>query len=113
MAKTMTFNTTVSFGGANFPVSSVSYDKVQDMVDTTTTADGGYNSVTPGLIKRSASLTVYLGSSNMTLPALGANGTFNWTGGESFPAIVSSLKYGAAQVNGAIPVSITFDGNGA
>ena len=114
MPKTMTYNTTVSFGGANFPFSTVSYQKTQDMVDTTTTADGGYKSITPGLITRNASVTVYQGTSNLTLPAIGANGTFSWTGatGESFPARVADISYGAAQVNGAIPVTIKFEGDG-
>lgn len=112
MPKTMVYNTTVSFGGANFPVSSVSYQKTQDMVDTTTTADGGYKSITPGLISRNASVTVYAGSTGLSVPAIGANGTFAWTGGESFPARVSDVSYGAAQVNGAIPITIKFEGDG-
>ena len=112
MAKTMTYNTTVSFGNGTLPFSTVSYQKTQDMVDTTTSADGGYASVTPGLIKRNASVTVFQGTSNLTLPAIGANGTFSWSGGESFPARVADISYGAAQVNGAIPVTIKFEGDG-
>lgn len=112
--KLMTYNTTASFGGANFPFSTVSFQKTQDMVDTTTTADGGYESVTPGLIHRNASLTVYQGTSNMTLPTLGARGTFSWTGAgnETFPARVEDISYGQAQVNGAIPITIKFKGDG-
>lgn len=113
MAKTMVYNTTVTFGGANFPFSAVSYQKTQEMVDTTTTADGGYKSITPGLIDRNASVTVYAGTTGLTLPAIGANGTFSWTGGESFPARVADVSYGQAQVNGAIPVTIKFQGDGA
>jgi hypothetical protein len=44
---------------------------------------------------------------------MGANGSLSWTGGgAAFPAYVQDVSYGQAQVNGAIPVTITFQGNG-
>ena len=109
----MAYNTVVSFGGANFPVASVQVQQTQEMVDTTTTADGGYKTYSPGLIDRTGSMTVYKGTSNMTLPAIGANGTLTWTGSTiSFPCYVKDIQEGQAQVNGAIPITIQLQGSG-
>jgi hypothetical protein len=113
MPKTMFYNTTVTFGGANFPASSFQLQETQEMVDTTTTADGGYKTYSPGLIDRTGSATVYKGTSNLTLPAIGANGTLSWTGSSvSFPAYVKDIQTGQAQINGAIPITIQFQGSG-
>ena len=113
MAKTMFYNTTVTFGGANFPASSFQLQETQEMVDTTTTADGGYKTYSPGLIDRTATATVYKGTSNLTLPAIGANGTVSWTGSSTtFPAYVKDISTGQAQINGAIPITIQFQGSG-
>ena len=113
MAKTMFYNTTVTFGGANFPASSFQLQETQEMVDTTTTADGGYKTYSPGLIDRMATATVYKGTSNLTLPAIGANGTVSWTGSSvAFPAYVKDISTGQAQINGAIPITIQFQGSG-
>lgn len=112
MPKTMVYNTNVTFGGELLPFSSVSYQKTQEMVDTTTTDDNGWKSVTPGLKERNASVTVYKGTTGLTIPEIGDRGTFSWTGGESFPARVADVSYGQAQINGAVPVTIKFEGDG-
>lgn len=111
--KTTFLSTTVTFGGASIAAASASYTESVELADTTTTADAGYKSVTPTIKDRKATVTTYVGSANSTLPAMGANGSLSWTGGgAAFPAYVQDVSYGQAQVNGAIPVTITFQGNG-
>jgi hypothetical protein len=111
--KTTFYSTTVTFGGSSIAAASASYTDSIELADTTTTADGGYKSVTPTLKDRKATVTTYVGSANSTLPTIGANGSLSWTGGgAAFPAYVADVSYGQAQVNGAIPVTITFQGNG-
>ena len=90
--KTTFYSTTVTFGGSSIAAASASYTDSIELADTTTTADGGYKSVTPTLTDRKATVTTYVGSANSTLPTIGANGSLSWTGGgAAFPAYVADV----------------------
>lgn len=111
MPKSVFYNTTVSFGGANFPVSSVSLTESVELTDVSDT-DSDHVQRAATLKDRTATITVYSTGSAPT--TLGATGNLTWSGSgaPTFPAIVQSVQYGQAQINGAIPITITFQGNG-
>lgn len=111
MPKSVFYNTTVSFGGANFPASSASVSETIELSDVSDTGSQFVQRVKT-LKDRSATVTVY---STGTAPVvIGANGTLTWTGSgaPSFPAVVQQIQFGQAQINGAIPITITFQGDG-
>ena len=112
MPKQVFYNTTLSFAGSNIAVSSVSVTNSAELADVSDTGSEYVQRVRT-LKDRQATATLYSTGSAPTTE--GSTGNLTWTGSgaPTFPAIVESVQYGNADIKGAIPVTITFRGNGS
>lgn len=106
------YNTTLSFGGSNIAVSSVSLTDSAEVADVSDTSSE-YVQRIRALRDRQATATLYSQGSAPSI-TIGQTGNLTWTGSgaPTFPAIVDSIQYGNADIKGAIPITITFKGNG-
>jgi hypothetical protein len=112
MPKIAFYNTTLSFAGSNIAVSSVSLTDSAELADVSDTGSE-YVQRIRALRDRQATATVYAtGNAPLTIGATG-NLTWSSSGAPTFPAIVESIQYGNADIKGAIPITITFRGNGS
>lgn len=107
------YNTTLSFGGSNIAVSSVSLTDSAELADVSDT-NSEYVQRIRALRDRQATATFYSTGTTHSI-TVGQTGNLTWTGSgaPTFPAIVESVQTGNADIKGAIPVTITFRGNGS
>jgi hypothetical protein len=117
------YKTKVNFNGTDMKVSSLSLNEQASTEDVTTTEDGGYAFQLATLSKIDGTFKTWHRENTAPLVSVRQTGNLTWnvggntsnvslTGNWTVPIQITGVSKGDASVSGAVPLTVTFVGQG-
>lgn len=117
------YKTKVTFNGTDLKVSSLSLNETTGTEDVTTTEDLGYAFQIATLSKIDGNLKIWHRENTQPPVSVRQTGNLTWnvtgntsnatlTGNWTLPVQITSVQRGDANVNGAVPITVAFVGQG-